>query len=125
MATASILSKAANDKDKNRRSSRGSFNRQNSELRGYDGGESPSSPSPPKQGPNDAPNDDGSVDIAITSSAVAMYATFTTLAHGRFSDNAILLLPGATTIQFIPFGPLQMDALRTSLRVEHVATYLV
>ena len=53
-----------------------------------------------------------------------MYATFTTLAHGRFSDNAILLLPGATTIQFIPFGALQIDALRTSLRVEHVATYL-
>ena len=72
----------------------------------------------------DAPNDDGSVDIAITASAVAMYATFTTLAHGRFSDNAILLLPGATTIQFIPFGALQIDALRTSLRVEHVATYL-
>ena len=33
---------------------------------------------------------DGSVDITLTTDKVAVYVTLTTLADGRFSDNAFL-----------------------------------
>ena len=46
--------------------------------------------------------------------------TLTTLAHGRFSDNAFALAPGDTTIQFVPFGGLEEPSLRKSLRVKHL-----
>jgi hypothetical protein len=71
----------------------------------------------------DAGNPDGSVDIAVTSNQVALYVTLTTLAAGRFSDNAFLLMAGTKTIQFLPFGALDFDSLRASLRAEHVAMY--
>ena len=61
--------------------------------------------------------------VALASSAVALFATLTTLAHGRFSDNAFLLLPVGKTVQFVPFGELDLDTLKSTLRVEHVATY--
>ncbi len=70
------------------------------------------------------PNPDGSVEIVLDSSAVALYVTLTTLAYGRFSDNAFLLGAGTTTILFFPFGPLDISTLRSSLRVEHLAEYL-
>ena len=38
-------------------------------------------------------NVDGTVDITVTTDKVAVYVTLTTLANGRFSDNAFLLLP--------------------------------
>jgi len=38
-------------------------------------------------------NRDGSVDIFLTTDKVALYVTLTTLAQGRFSDNAFLLVP--------------------------------
>ena len=49
----------------------------------------------------------------------------TTLANGRFSDNAFLMTPAKPlTIQFVPFGDLDLAKLKASLRVEHVAAYL-
>ena len=72
-----------------------------------------------------APNADGSVDIAVTSNALAAYVVLTTLAQGRFSDNAFMLPPGTRTIQYIPFGDVtDFDALVSSLRVEHAAAYM-
>lgn len=76
----------------------------------------------------DAPNEDGSVNIDVHSDKVALYVTFTTLANGRFSENAFLLVPtttGPRTIRFIPFLGAAVDValLKSSLRVEHLATY--
>jgi beta-mannosidase len=62
--------------------------------------------------------------IAVSTDAVALFVTFTTLAQGRFSDNAFLLLPGEPRkIEFLPFEGFDEAELRASLRVEHVATY--
>lgn len=67
---------------------------------------------------------DGSVDITVTTDKVALYVTLTTLADGRFSDNAFLLLPDKPAkIQFLPFGEVDMSKLHSSLRMEHVASY--
>jgi len=74
----------------------------------------------------DSPSADGSIDIYVTAKVpVALFVTFTTLAHGRFSDNAFLLISQKSpkVIQFIPFGDLDMDTLKASLRVEDLATY--
>ena len=62
--------------------------------------------------------------ISVTTDAVALFVTFTTLAQGRFSDNAFLLMPGAPrTLSFLPFEGFDFDELESSLRVEHVASY--
>ena len=64
-----------------------------------------------------------SVDIELTSSATAVYVWLSTAEHGRFSDNAFVLLPGAAgTIQFLSFldAGTSSDALTKSLRVEHL-----
>ncbi len=47
----------------------------------------------------------GGANIVLTSSGLAMYTVLTTQAQGRFSDNAFILFPGKTVINFIPFGP--------------------
>ena len=73
------------------------------------------------------PAADGSVGIELDTKGVALYVTLTTLAEGRFSDNAFLLTPamGAVTIRFLPFGgAADVALLKKSLRVEHVAMYL-
>ena len=70
-----------------------------------------------------APNPDGSVNITVTTDATAVYVTLTTLANGRFSDNAFLLLPPSVLIRFIPFGALDLALLTSSLRAEHAASY--
>jgi len=74
-----------------------------------------------------AHNSDGSVDIRIMSDKTALYITLTTLAHGRFSQNAFAMaalgqLPAMTVIQFLPFGTEKADIklLCDSLRVEHL-----
>ena len=87
----------------------------------------------------DAINQDGSVDITVTSTAVALYVTLTSQAPGRFSDNAFLLAestaPGATAanrgsiqtvVHFIPFGDLEVDLhqLKKTTRIEHAAAYM-
>ena len=71
-----------------------------------------------------ATNADGSMDIGVSADHVAVFVTLTTRADGRFSDNAFLLLPSTgATVQFVPFGPLDLDLLKSSLRVEHLASY--
>jgi hypothetical protein len=74
----------------------------------------------------DAVDEDGALAIVLeTSGNPALFVTLTTLADGRFSDNAVLLRPGAPrTVTFIPFGPLDMALLAASLRVEHLAMYM-
>lgn len=65
--------------------------------------------------------------ITVSADHVALYVTLTTLAQGRFSDNAFLLLPGAAQarqIEFVPFTGFDFAELKSSLRVEHVAGYM-
>eukprot|EP00117_Sycon_ciliatum_P046191 scpid34575/ scgid33108/ Beta-mannosidase; Lysosomal beta A mannosidase; Mannanase len=70
-------------------------------------------------------NPGGSVDIHLTTDHVAMYVTVTTLAAGRFSDNALLLLPAGKTVQFLPFSDtVDMSLLQSSIRVEDVSLYM-
>jgi len=71
----------------------------------------------------EADNADGSVNVTVTSDAVAAFVTLTTLAQGRFSDNAFLLPPGARIVRFLPWGDAQAagDALRATLRLDHLA----
>ena len=72
-----------------------------------------------------AANADGSINIVITvDKGVALYLTFTTLAQGRFSDNAFVMLPGTRTIQFLPIRGFKMAELVSSLRAEHAASYV-
>ena len=63
---------------------------------------------------------DSTVAISLTTDAVALYVILTTRAHGRFSDNAFALLPGTTTVHFVPFGKLDLPTLTASLRLEHL-----
>jgi len=65
------------------------------------------------------PNVDGSVDVALKADKTALYVILTTLAHGRFSDNAFALT-GSTVVQFVPFGALDLGTLSKTLRVEHL-----
>jgi len=70
------------------------------------------------------PNADGTVDIELVTDRTALYVVLTTLAHGRFSDNAFAMTPGKGRVQFIPFGRSNdIDLLRRSLRVEHLQMY--
>jgi len=83
-----------------------------------------------KASPAATKNADGTVDITVTAEKTAMYVTLTTLAQGRFSDNAYLLDASSKftrTVQFIPFGPFDaaaMAQLTSSLRVEDVSAYM-
>ena len=70
-----------------------------------------------------APSPDGSVLITLDASATALYVTLTTLAHGRFSDNAFAMAPGKVTVSFIPMqksAPVDISVLKASLRIEHL-----
>ena len=68
-------------------------------------------------------NPDGTIDITLTTDNVAMYVVLTTRAHGRFSDNAFVLLPGQRVVQFISFDGPDLAKLTVTLRVEHLAMY--
>jgi len=61
--------------------------------------------------------------ITLTTDQTAVYVTLTTMAHGRFSDNFFLLTPGKATVDFVPFGKLDIDTLTSTLRVEHAQLY--
>ena len=66
--------------------------------------------------------------FSLLRGGVALYVTLTTLAEGRFGDNAFLLTPhmGEVTVPFVPVGAAGADValLTSSLRVEHLAMYL-
>ena len=79
----------------------------------------------------------GEIEILLSAKATAMFVVLTTLANGRFSDNAFLLEAGTNTtvVTFIPWGSaagapgspaLQKTValLKSSLRVEHLAQNL-
>ena len=52
----------------------------------------------------------------------ALFVVLTTAAPGRFGKNAFMLLPGvAEDVEFLPWGVLDEDLLKGSLRVEHLA----
>ena len=72
----------------------------------------------------DAPNADGaSINVTVATDKTAAFVTLTTLASGRFSDNAFLLLPGARTLTFEAWGSVHEAAgvLRSTLRLDHLA----
>ena len=71
-----------------------------------------------------APAADGSIGIALDANATALYVTLTTLAHGRFSDNAFAMSPGRSSVRFLPIGALDLPLLVKSLRVEHLQEHL-
>mmetsp|Transcript_20858 Transcript_20858/g.26593 ORF Transcript_20858/g.26593 Transcript_20858/m.26593 type:complete len:347 (+) Transcript_20858:369-1409(+) len=71
------------------------------------------------------------VKIVVKTDHIAMYVTLTTLAQGRFSDNAFVLKGNSTKIvEFIPFvtGSFdhkeELELLKKTLRVEHVRSYI-
>jgi len=74
--------------------------------------------------------DNGDIVANVTTDAVAMYVTLTTLAHGRFEDNSFLLLPPGREIKFLPVDPSPhkspeecWKSFESSVRVEDVSTY--
>jgi hypothetical protein len=74
-----------------------------------------------------AANADGSINVTVTANAApAAFVTLTTAAQGRFSDNVFWITSAgnAKTVAFIPFGQLDADLLRASIRVEHLQQYL-
>ena len=75
----------------------------------------------------DKPSADGTIDIAVSSNKVALWVTLTTLAQGRFSDNAFFLPATTRTVQFVPFSPSStlddLATLTSSLRVEDYSMY--
>jgi len=72
----------------------------------------------------DAADPDGTVKVTVTSDKFALYVTLTTLAQGRFSDNAFCMTPGTTVLNFIPIQGFALDELKASTRIEHAAAYM-
>ena len=72
-----------------------------------------------------AANPDNSVNISLRTDRTALYVTLTTLAAGRFTDNAFALTADAV-VRFVPFGggAADLPLLRSSLRVEHLQEHL-
>ena len=71
-------------------------------------------------------NVDGTVDLFLTKAAgspPAVFVTLTTLAQGRFSTNAFVMAEERVTVQFIPFGALDVALLKRSLRLETANQY--
>lgn len=68
--------------------------------------------------------DSGAVEVVVTSSATALYVTLTTLAQGRFSDNAFAMGPGKVSVSFVPVGFVDLPTLKKSIRVEHLKPHL-
>lgn len=71
----------------------------------------------------DSPAPDGTYMISVTTDRPALWVMLTTLAAGRFSDNAFFVTTNAT-VTFIPFAAEQGDLLKKTLRVEHAAMHL-
>jgi len=68
--------------------------------------------------------DGKSVPVTVSAAGTALFVGLTTAAHGRFSDNFFVLAEGQRVVQFLPFGALDVDTLKATLRVEHVRSYL-
>lgn len=72
---------------------------------------------------NEKTEADGAIRVRVTSDVPALYVTLTTLAHGRFSDQAFLLNK-ERVVEFYPFLDGQLDVLKSSLRVEDLSNNL-
>ena len=72
----------------------------------------------------DKPNADGSVAVSVSADKFALFVTLTTLAQGRFSDNAFPMRPGTLQLTFIPVTGFELAELKATIRVEHAATYM-
>jgi hypothetical protein len=78
-------------------------------------------------------NLDGDMFFAdITVDAVAVFVTLTTLAHGRFTDNAMIVRPPGARVGFVLTIPSPHNstsaawkAFSNSLRIEDVSTHQV
>jgi hypothetical protein len=70
---------------------------------------------------------DGSFVAEVHGEAVAMYATLSTLAQGRFATNAFLFRPPMQRIRFVgmeaPYGGSDFEVFAASLRVEDISCY--
>lgn len=65
------------------------------------------------------------VDVTNSGPGVALFVTLSTLAQGYFSENAFVLNPGSSRVlDFVFFGVADVDLLRSSLLIDHVAMYL-
>ena len=64
------------------------------------------------------------VSISVVADAAALFVGLTTAAHGRFSENFFVMPAGTVTVEFVPFGDLDLDLLASTLRVEHVKSYV-
>jgi hypothetical protein len=72
-----------------------------------------------------APAADGSaVPITVSADGAALFVGLTTAAHGRFSRNFFIMPKGQVSLEFIPFGTLDVVTLKATLRVDHVRSYL-
>lgn len=77
------------------------------------------------------PNTDGSVNVTVSSDQVALYVTLTTMAPGRFTDNAFIVLPGTSKlVQWLPFfdpngnnAITNLILLNNTLRIEDMSAY--
>lgn len=67
---------------------------------------------------------DGSTPVTLSAQGgAALYVTLTSTAQGRFSDNAVLVLPGRDVqLSFLPWLPGEV-VTPANTRVEHVAIY--
>lgn len=62
--------------------------------------------------------------VTLRSDQVALFVTLTTLAQGRFDENAFLLVPNVPkVVKFIPFTGFDGKEFTESVRVEHLTTY--
>jgi hypothetical protein len=70
----------------------------------------------------------GGATVVVSADQTAVYVTLTTLATGRFGENAFVLLPGQPkTVQFLRFEgqPVDLALLESSVRADHLAMYLL
>lgn len=68
---------------------------------------------------------DGGLAANVSVKAVAVYVLLSTLASGRFEDNAFLTLPPGRLVHFVPTAheELKFERFAESLRVEDVSTH--
>ena len=71
-----------------------------------------------------AASDGSAVSITVDADGAALFVGLTTAAHGRFSRNFFIMAKGQTTVDFLPFGALDLATLKATLRVEHVRSHL-
>jgi hypothetical protein len=72
---------------------------------------------------------EGALPVTLTvQGGAAVLVVLTTQAAGRFSDNALVIVPeGQRVLRFLPMLPgaaLDRGLLESTLRVEHLAQYL-